>query len=103
VLRLSIEVFAICDCHGREFRVALAWELLYADDLVVIAEGEDDLVTRLDEWKDNIENRGLRVNMNITEVMIRGEWQMVMQKAIRWPCRLCSRGIGNNSIQCTGA
>jgi len=26
----------------REFRVALPWELLYADDLVVIAETEED-------------------------------------------------------------
>jgi len=30
-----------------EFRVALPWELLYADDLVVIAETEDDLIKRL--------------------------------------------------------
>jgi len=29
---------AIC----REFRVALPWELLYADDLVVIAETEEE-------------------------------------------------------------
>ena len=29
---------------SREFRVALPWELLYADDLVVIAETEDDLI-----------------------------------------------------------
>jgi len=35
----------------REFRVALPWELLYADDLVVIAETEEDLIKRLNEWK----------------------------------------------------
>jgi len=34
----------------------LPWELLYADDLVVIAENEDDLIKRLKEWKDNVEN-----------------------------------------------
>jgi len=28
----------------REFRVALPWELLYTDGLVVIAETEDDLI-----------------------------------------------------------
>jgi len=39
---------------------------LYADDLVVIAEREDDLITRLNERKDNMENRGMRVNMNET-------------------------------------
>jgi len=34
--------------------------------------------------------------------MISGEWQKVMQKAVRWPCVGCGRGVGNNSIQCTG-
>ena len=33
----------------REFRVALSWELLYADGLVVIAETEEDLIKRLNE------------------------------------------------------
>ena len=51
--------------------------------------------------KDNVENRGMRVNMNKTKVMISGEWQKVMQKAIRWPRGVCGRGIGNNSTQCT--
>jgi len=35
------------------------------------------------EWKDNVENRGLRVNINKTKVMISAEWQNVMQKAVR--------------------
>jgi len=33
--------------------------------------------------------------MNKTKVMISGERQKVMQKAVRWPCGICSRGIGN--------
>jgi len=74
---------------------------LYADDLVVIDETEDDLIKRLNEWKDNVENRGMRVNMNKTKVMIIGQWQKVTQKAVRWPCGVCGRGIGNNSILCT--
>jgi len=45
-------------------------ELLYADDLYVIAETEDDLIKRPKEWKDNVENRGMRVNMNKTKIMI---------------------------------
>jgi len=39
--------------------------------------------------------------MNKTKVMITGEQQKVMQKAVRWACGVCSRGVGNNSIQCT--
>ena len=76
---------------SREFRFVLPWEQLYADDLVVIAETEEDLIKRLNEWKDNVENRGMRVNMNKTKVM---------QKAARWLCGVCGRGVGSNSVQC---
>ena len=71
---------------SREFRVALPWELLYADDLAVIAENEEELIKRLHEWKDNMESKGMRVNMNKTKVMISGEHQKVRQKAVKWPC-----------------
>ena len=84
-----------------EFRVALPWELLYTDDLAVIAETEEELIKRLNEWKDNMMIKGMRVNMNKTKVMISGERQKVRQKAVRWPCRVCSKGVGSNSLQCT--
>jgi len=47
----------VMEAISREFRVALPWELLYADDLVMIAQTEDDLIKRLNEWKNNVENR----------------------------------------------
>jgi len=53
----------VMEALSREFRVALPWELLYADDLVVTAETEEDLIKRLNERKDFVENRGMRVNM----------------------------------------
>jgi len=39
----------------------------------VKAETEDDLIKRLNEWKDFVENRGMTVNMNKTKVVISGE------------------------------
>jgi len=36
----------------------------------------------------------LRVNMNKTKVMISGERQIVWQKAARWPCGVCNKGVG---------
>jgi len=41
----------VMEALSREFRVTLPWELLYADNLVVIAESEteDDVITRLNE------------------------------------------------------
>jgi len=38
-----------------------------------------------------VENRGMRVNMNKTKVMISGERQKPVQKAARWPCGVCGR------------
>jgi len=49
-LLFVIVVEALC----RVIRVTLPCEL-YADDLIVIAETEDDLIIkRLNEWKDNV-------------------------------------------------
>jgi len=48
-LALSLLLFVIVmEALSGEFRVALPWDL-YADDLVVIAETEDDLIKRLNE------------------------------------------------------
>ena len=48
----------VMEAIPREFRVALSWELLHADDLAVIAETEEELIKRLNEWKDNVESKG---------------------------------------------
>jgi len=58
----------VTEAISREFRVALPWELLYADDLAVIAETEEQLTKRFNEWKDNVECKGMRVSMNKTKV-----------------------------------
>jgi len=39
--------------------------------------------------------------MNKTKVMISGKRQKVRQKAARWPCGVCSKPVGSNSLQCT--
>ena len=63
-LRILLFVIDIKTITNTEFRVVLPWELLYADDLVVIAETEKDLIKRLNELKDNVENKGMTVNEN---------------------------------------
>ena len=80
----TLPFVTVMEALSREFRVALPWEL-YADDRVVIAETKDALIKSLNEWKDFVENRSMRANMNKTKVMISGEWHKLMQKAVRWP------------------
>ena len=101
LLQYQCYVIYPMEAISREFRVALSWELLYSDDLAVIAETEEELIKRLFEWKDNVESKGMRVNMNKIKVIISGERQMVRQKDARWPCGVCSKGVGSNSLQCT--
>ena len=55
-------------------------------DCETLVTHEDEMIKRLNEWKDNVESRGMSVNMNKTKVMISGERQKLMQKAVRWPC-----------------
>ena len=75
--------------------------LFGSDDLAVIAETEEELIQRLNEWKNNVGRKGKRVNMNITKAS--EEHQKVRQKAVRWLCEVCgacSKGVGSNSLQC---
>ena len=44
-------------------------ELLYADDLVLIAETKELLLEKVRNWKEGMEKKGLRVNAGKTKVM----------------------------------
>ena len=57
----------VMDTLSREFRVAIPCQFLYADDLFVIPETKDNLIKRLNEWKDRVENRGRKINVNKTK------------------------------------
>ena len=41
----------VLEALSTEFRTGVPWELLYADDLVLIAESEDKLMDKLRVWK----------------------------------------------------
>ena len=59
----------VLDVVSENIRRGLPWELLYADDLVIVAETEEELKERLTVWKDCLEGKGLKVNMGKTKVM----------------------------------
>ena len=48
----------VMEALSREFRVGCPWELLYADNLVLMAETLEDLKKKLTIWKDNIKAKG---------------------------------------------
>ena len=60
----------VLEALSQEFRTGTPWELLYADDLVISAKSETDLRNRLGRWKRALENKGLRVNVRKTKILI---------------------------------
>lgn len=89
----------VMDVVTREIRAGLPWELLYADDLVLVAESEDELKDKLRKWKNSMEAKGLKVNVAKTKVMILGE-DRNREETGKWPCGVCKKGVGSNSIEC---
>ena len=47
----------VSEALSREFRESCPWKLLYADDLVLIAETLDLLMEKLKLHEDNMENK----------------------------------------------
>ena len=49
----------VLEVLSQEFRTGCPWELFYADDLVIIADSEEELRGNLALWKGNMESKGL--------------------------------------------
>ena len=91
----------VLEALSRTFREGLPMELLYADDLVLVAEAEVLLVEKLTKWKAGMEEKGLRVNMGKTKVMRCRDGAGQVKQSGKHPCGICKKGVGSNSIQCT--
>ena len=99
---LSPILFAIVlEILSRGFSAGLPWELLYADDLVIMADSLDELSVKLERWKAELSAKGLKVNTKKTKIMISKPGASPVQKTGKYPCSVCSKGVGSNSIQCT--
>ena len=48
-----------------------------------------------------MENKGFRVNMGKTKVMICGKGLDTIKPSRKYPCSACRKGVGRNSIFCT--
>ena len=62
----------VLDTISEECRNGLSWELLFADDLAIIADSEVDLQRRWLKWQIGMESKGLKVSTRKTEVMVNG-------------------------------
>ena len=90
----------VLEALSREFREGLPMELLYADDLVLVAETEELLMEKLRKWKKGMELKGLRVNIGKTKVMRCQVRIGQAEDSGKYPCGVCKQGVGDNSIKC---
>ena len=60
----------VLDTLSRELRDEELWEMLFADDLIIIAETLDQLQERYLAWEDKLEGGGAKVNTDKTEIMV---------------------------------
>ena len=92
----------VLEALSHEFRTGVPWELLYADDLAVIADTLEECVSTLNAWKEGMENKGLRVNMKKIKFMVTGPGLDVLRDSGAFPCAVCRNGVGSsNAIKCS--
>ena len=90
----------VLEILSRDFRTSCPWELLHADDLVLLADTMDELLSKLGNLKKNLEAKGLRVNMGKTKIS--GKNLLSLRDSGKHPCGVCRKGVGINSILCYG-
>ena len=62
----------VMEALTQDVREGLPWELLYADDLVLMAESIEELKGKVLRWKECMEAKGLKMNIGKTKVMVSG-------------------------------
>ena len=97
-----MDIFIIVmEVLSHEFRIVCTWELLYANDLFIVAESLDELKIRLKNWKEGLEFKGLKVNIGKTKVMCSRYSAFVTKiTSVKFTCGVCWKGVGANSILC---
>ena len=64
----------VLEALSRDFCCGVPWEVLYADDLVIIAESLEECVRRLLIWKEAMEKKGMRVNAGQMKISVVWAW-----------------------------
>ncbi|GJR56637.1 ataxia telangiectasia mutated family protein [Tanacetum coccineum] len=59
----------ILDELSRGIQESIPWCLIFADDIVLVSDTPDGLNGRLEQWREMLENKGLRVSGEKTEYM----------------------------------
>jgi Reverse transcriptase (RNA-dependent DNA polymerase) len=89
----------VMDIVSKEIKEGLPWELLNADDLVLMAQSENDIKEKLRKWKGTLESKGMKVNIEKTKVLWKNSDNQ-KESSAKLPCAVCNKGVGSNSVMC---
>ena len=89
---------AVMDVASSEARSGLPSDLLYADDLVIMAPAMDQLGRRVANWRASLLDKGLKVNASKSNVILGSSGGKMMVNSGKWPCGVC----GFRCIRCDG-
>ena len=81
-------------------RKGCPWKPLYADDLALMAESREEVLSMFTKWREALEKRGLKVNVVKTKLLLSGKDNEVAETA-SYPCGVCRIEVGRSSILCT--
>ena len=85
---------------SSEARSGLPSELLYADDLVLMAPTMKQLGRRVADWRASLLDKGLNVNAGKSKVLVGSSCGKMIVNSGKWPWCLWE-GVRANSVQCT--
>jgi hypothetical protein len=85
----------------KDIKQGLPFEVLFADDLVLMDENEGNIRDKLLLWQTTLEKYAMKVNFEKTKVMECKKKAEIEESAyVKWPCAVCKKGVGSNAIQC---
>ena len=89
----------IMNVVSSEARSRLPSELLYADDLVLMAPTMEQFGRRMAEWRDSLLDKGLEVNAGKSKVMVGSSGGKMIINSGKWPCGVFGKGVQANSVK----
>ena len=98
---LSTLFAAVMDGVSCEVRSGLPSELLYADDLVLMAPTMKQLGRRVAEWRAILLDNRPKVYAGKSKVMVCSSGRKMIVNSGKCPCGVCRKGVKENSVLCT--
>ena len=93
-----IIICIVMEAVTHSVREGLPWEMLYADDLVLIGKCEEELKEKLRKWNECLKEKGLKINEDKTKMMCES---FGTDTHVKHPCSVCLKGVGVNFLRCT--